>query len=293
MLRRCTAAAAGACARARSQALAVATTRVPAAQVAPVRGVAAAVVRAFESLAVDARAWQTRGSDGAAGVLPPLARSFAAGTGDGKAEAEAEAKAESEVVEQQAEQPKASVGDDVDYEIVNANPLSGAVAGRAGSGDGGAPGAAVGVRGAAVREFRVRRRNQKHSPKKLNQLAKLIRGMSMRDAVLQCQLSPKKAAKIMLKVLDNAAYIAHKNYSLDPSRLRVKICDIGKGSAAPNKRIAYHARGRAGLIVKSSAHVNMVVEHVPKGEPLHHVTRVTKRWGAERNTGFRTGHRRT
>merc|ERR1719201_963732 len=87
-----------------------------------------------------------------------------------------------------------------------------------------------------VREFRVRRRNQQHSPKKLNLIAKLIRGKSLRDALVQCQLSSKKAAKIMLKALDNAAFIAHRNYSMDPSRLRIKVGSAGRAARVSGAR---------------------------------------------------------
>lgn len=87
-----------------------------------------------------------------------------------------------------------------------------------------------------MREFRVRRRNQQHSPKKLNLIAKLIRGKSLRDALVQCQLSSKKAAKIMLKALDNAAFIAHRNYNMDPSRLRIKVGSAGRAARVSGAR---------------------------------------------------------
>lgn len=43
-------------------------------------------------------------------------------------------------------------------------------------------------------------RKTRISPKKLNEFAKLIRRMHIDDALVQCQVAPKKAAKLCYKV---------------------------------------------------------------------------------------------
>lgn len=56
-----------------------------------------------------------------------------------------------------------------------------------------APDTAVGIK-----------RNARISPKKLNLIARLVRRMTVRDAVLQCGISDKKAGRISLKLLQDA-----------------------------------------------------------------------------------------
>ena len=59
------------------------------------------------------------------------------------------------------------------------------------------------------------------SPRKLNMFAKLIRGLAVQDAVIQCDMSPKKSAEICKKVLLSARANALNNHGLDDARLRV------------------------------------------------------------------------
>lgn len=59
------------------------------------------------------------------------------------------------------------------------------------------------------------------SPRKLNMFAKLIRGLAVQDAVIQCDMSPKKSAAICKKVLLSARANALNNHGLDDARLRV------------------------------------------------------------------------
>ncbi len=60
------------------------------------------------------------------------------------------------------------------------------------------------------------------SPKKLNLIARLVRGMSAHDAVLQCAVSDKKGGRIALELLKNALEDA-KNKGMDVNQLVVGV----------------------------------------------------------------------
>lgn len=54
------------------------------------------------------------------------------------------------------------------------------------------------------------RRGARISPKKLNLIARLVRGMTAHDAVLQCSISDKKGGRLALELLRSALDNAQK-----------------------------------------------------------------------------------
>ena len=69
------------------------------------------------------------------------------------------------------------------------------------------PGPVSTSKGAAVQPNRTAQavlRKTKISPKKLNEFARLIRRMHIDDALVQCQVAPKKAAKLCYKVIETS-----------------------------------------------------------------------------------------
>ncbi|ONK69262.1 uncharacterized protein A4U43_C05F21020 [Asparagus officinalis] len=61
----------------------------------------------------------------------------------------------------------------------------------------------------------------KQSPKKVNLVAKLVRGMRVEDALLQLQVTVKRAAKTVYQVIHSARANAAHNHGLDPDKLLV------------------------------------------------------------------------
>jgi len=100
-------------------------------------------------------------------------------------------------------------------------------------------------------------RKTKISPKKLNEFAKLIRRMHIDDALVQCQLAPKKAAKLCYKLLLSAKDNAEKDKGLDPDKLRVDRAFVGRGQNF--KRMNTHARGRSGTRLVYHAHLTIIL----------------------------------
>lgn len=89
------------------------------------------------------------------------------------------------------------------------------------------------------------------SPKKLNVVAQLVRGLSVREALAQLALLPKRGARVAEGVLKAASANAVHNHGLDGGRLRVAKAFVGKGQFL--KRVRFHARGKTGVVHRPKA----------------------------------------
>ena len=101
-------------------------------------------------------------------------------------------------------------------------------------------------------------RQAKGSPKKFNDVLRVIRGCSVSDALVQCALSPKKYADVVRKVILSAAANATNNHDLDRDKLFVAEAVVGEGTFLP--RLSIHGRGRAGKMHRPRSHVTIVLE---------------------------------
>jgi large subunit ribosomal protein L22 len=96
------------------------------------------------------------------------------------------------------------------------------------------------------------------SPRKLNLVAQMIRGMKAEHALSQLTFSRKQIARDVKKVLMSAIANAENNHDLDVDRLVVAEASVGKSLVM--KRVRPRARGRAGRIVKPFARLRIVVQ---------------------------------
>ncbi|KAL4660030.1 39S ribosomal protein L22, mitochondrial [Arapaima gigas] len=107
----------------------------------------------------------------------------------------------------------------------------------------------------------------KYSKDKMWYLAKLIRGMTIDQALAQLEFSDKKGAKVIKEVLLEAQDMAVKNHNVEyKSNLYVAESFSGKGVYL--KRIRYHGRGRFGIMDKVRCHyfVKLVEGQPPQVE---------------------------
>ncbi|KAJ3698512.1 hypothetical protein LUZ61_002217 [Rhynchospora tenuis] len=102
------------------------------------------------------------------------------------------------------------------------------------------------------------------SPKKLNLVAALVRGMRVEDALLQLQVTVKRAAKTVYQVIHSARANASHNHGLDPDRLIVDEAFVGKGLYL--KRLSYHSKGRSGIMVRPYCRLTVVVREITPEE---------------------------
>ncbi|CAL5207953.1 unnamed protein product [Lathyrus oleraceus] len=122
----------------------------------------------------------------------------------------------------------------------------------------------------------------KQSPKKLNLVAALVRGMLVKDALLQLQVTVKRASKTVYQVIHSARANASHNHGLDPERLIVAEAFVGKGDF--KRRISYHGKGRSGVMHRPESRLTVVVREITPEEEadiarlkVHNFKKLTKR----------------
>ncbi|KAL3825666.1 hypothetical protein ACJIZ3_021695 [Penstemon smallii] len=122
----------------------------------------------------------------------------------------------------------------------------------------------------------------KQSPKKVNLVAALVRGMQVEDALLQLQVTVKRAAKTVYQVIHSARANAIHNHGLDPDRLLIAEAFVGKGLF--KKRVSYHARGKSGIRVRAECRLTVVIREITPDEEaeiaklkVHNFKKLTKR----------------
>jgi large subunit ribosomal protein L22 len=88
-------------------------------------------------------------------------------------------------------------------------------------------------------------------------VADLIRGKPVDKALNILQLSPKRAAVVMRKVLESAIANAEHNVGADIDELKVTHICVERGPVL--KRFAARAKGRGVRIMKPSCHIYLTV----------------------------------
>ena len=96
------------------------------------------------------------------------------------------------------------------------------------------------------------------SPRKVNLVAQMIRGLGAQPAMAALTFSKRRAANDVKKVLQAAIANAENNHSLDVDRLVVAEASVGKSLVM--KRFRARARGRVGRIEKPFSRLRIVVE---------------------------------
>ena len=88
-------------------------------------------------------------------------------------------------------------------------------------------------------------------------VADLVRGKPVEQALNILMFSPKKAAKIVQKVLESAIANAEHNDGADIDELKVKTIYVEQGATL--KRFTARAKGRGNRISKPTCHVYVTV----------------------------------
>ncbi|BCS90250.1 50S ribosomal protein L22 [Pseudodesulfovibrio sediminis] len=96
------------------------------------------------------------------------------------------------------------------------------------------------------------------SPRKTRIVAENIKGKGVEDALNILRFTPKKAAKILSKVLYSAVSNAEQMPGVDVDSLIVDTIMINEGPTW--KRIQPRAMGRAYRIRKRTSHITIVVK---------------------------------
>ncbi|GAB6877319.1 50S ribosomal protein L22 [Thermaerobacter litoralis] len=101
------------------------------------------------------------------------------------------------------------------------------------------------------------------SPRKARQVVDLVRGKPVGEALTLLRFTPKKAARIVEKVVRSAVANATNNHDLDEDRLYIAKAYVDEGPRL--KRWRPRARGRAFPILKPTSHVTVIVAERKEG----------------------------
>ena len=106
-------------------------------------------------------------------------------------------------------------------------------------------------------EVAARLKGARISAQKARLVADQVRGMPVEEALSLLELSPKKAAHIVKKVLDSAIANAENNEGADVDELKISSIYVDEGMTM--KRLRPRAKGRADRILKRSCHITVKV----------------------------------
>lgn len=99
-------------------------------------------------------------------------------------------------------------------------------------------------------------RNYRHSPRKVRQVANLVRGKTVANALAELSVLPKKAALPIEKLIRSAAAGARENFKTSASDIDLLIIkEVRVDDAVTLKRVQPAARGSAHPIRKRGSHV--------------------------------------
>ena len=106
-------------------------------------------------------------------------------------------------------------------------------------------------------EISAKLKNAPLSAQKARLVGDQIRGLAVEKALDTLKFSTKKAAAIMVKVLESAIANAEHNESADVDELFVSTVFVNEGATL--KRVRARAKGRANHILKRTCHITVKV----------------------------------
>lgn len=111
---------------------------------------------------------------------------------------------------------------------------------------------------------RAKLKNFRTPPRKVREIADIVRGKSAGDAKNILEFMPRKSALALKKLLDSAIANAENNFNMDPDNLFIKTVMVDEGQTM--KRFVAGARGRAAKILKRTSHVTIELTENKKDE---------------------------
>lgn len=95
--------------------------------------------------------------------------------------------------------------------------------------------------------------------------------MHVTDALIQLQLVPKKAARLLSNVIWKARTTAVHNFGMDPDRLVCVQVSASVGTQR-EREVDYKSKGRFGLMRRGRAHIYVRVQEIEGATPFTRVT---------------------
>ena len=108
-----------------------------------------------------------------------------------------------------------------------------------------------------TKEVKATLRYYRMSPRRMREVADVIRGKKAEEAQNILEFTNRRAAGAMKKLLNSAVANAANNFSMDPDKLIVKTVMVDEGPMW--KRFITKSHGRAARITKRTSHVTIVL----------------------------------
>ncbi|MDQ5957876.1 MAG: large subunit ribosomal protein [Patescibacteria group bacterium] len=99
--------------------------------------------------------------------------------------------------------------------------------------------------------------NYRQAPRKVRLLADLVRGKSVKSALVELSFVEKRASFPMIQLIDSAVANAQNNFNASKDDLFIKEIRVDKGLVM--KRFMPRARGRATPLRHRTSHINVVL----------------------------------
>ena len=106
-------------------------------------------------------------------------------------------------------------------------------------------------------ETMAKLRHVRISAQKGRLVADQIRGLGVERALEALNHHPKKAARVIKKVLESAVANAEHNAGADVDELKVSTVFVDEGKT--HKRMRARARGRGNRVLKRTSHITLTV----------------------------------
>ncbi len=107
-------------------------------------------------------------------------------------------------------------------------------------------------------EVKAKLKYLRMSPRKVRYVADLIRGKNVNEALTTLNLSIKKAAKPLKKLLESAIANAKETGKIDIDNLIIHRLFVDEGPTL--KRFRPRAMGRATMIRKRTSHITLILK---------------------------------
>ena len=103
------------------------------------------------------------------------------------------------------------------------------------------------------------------SSSKLKPVTDLVRGKDLNEALTILKFTPGKGTELVEKVVQSAAANAENNHDMNLDDLYVAEINANQGPTM--KRWRAGAQGRAGMILKRTSHIDVVLREKPAKKP--------------------------
>lgn len=111
------------------------------------------------------------------------------------------------------------------------------------------------------------------TPRKIGEVASLVRGRSVADALIILEHTPRRAAQPVIKAIESAKANAGHNHNVNVETLQIEALHVSPGPRM--KRFRPIARGSANPYQKKSTHLTVVVAGEEKIKPKAKTTSKT------------------